>query len=73
LCQLYPSLKNQQGQLRLYAHFKQATEGDMTGEKPGFTELVNRARYAAWAKLKGTPREEAMAAYVKRVERVTRA
>jgi acyl-CoA-binding protein len=58
--------------LRLYANYKQATEGDVKGEKPGFTDFVNRAKYEAWAKLKGTPTEEAMKAYVKLVERVTR-
>ncbi len=58
--------------LRLYAHYKQATDGDVAGEKPGFADFVNRAKYEAWAKLKGTPREEAMKGYVKLVERVTR-
>jgi acyl-CoA-binding protein len=58
--------------LRLYAHYKQATEGDVKGDKPGFTDFVNRAKYEAWAKLKGTSPEEAMKAYVKLVERVTR-
>jgi len=59
--------------LKLYAHYKQATEGDVKGEKPGFTDFVNRAKYEAWAKLKGTSPDEAMKAYVKLVERVTRA
>ena len=58
--------------LRLYATYKQATDGDVKGEKPGFTEFVNRAKYEAWAKLKGTSPEEAMKAYIKLVERVTR-
>ena len=58
--------------LRLYANYKQATEGDVKGEKPGFTDFVNRAKYEAWAKLKGTPRERAMEGYIKLVERVTR-
>ena len=58
--------------LKLYANFKQATEGDAKGEKPGFTDFVNRAKYEAWAKLKGTTPEEAMRAYIKLVERVTR-
>ena len=58
--------------LKLYAHYKQATEGDVKGEKPGFTDFVNRAKYEAWAKLKGTSPEDAMKAYVKLVERVTR-
>ena len=51
--------------LRLYAHYKQATEGDVAGDKPGFTDFVNRAKYEAWAKLKGTSPEQAMAAYIK--------
>jgi len=58
--------------LKLYAHYKQATEGDVTGEKPAFTDFVNRAKYEAWAKVKGMKAEEAMAAYIKLVERVTR-
>lgn len=58
--------------LKLYAHFKQATEGDVAGDKPGFTEFVNRAKYEAWAKLKGTSADKAMQDYIKLVERVTR-
>jgi acyl-CoA-binding protein len=58
---------------KLYAHYKQATEGDVAGEKPGFTDFVNRAKYEAWAKLKGTPADKAMEGYIKLVERVTRA
>ena len=58
--------------LRLYAHYKQATEGDVVGEKPGFTDFVNRAKYEAWSKLKGMGAEDAMKAYIKLVERVTR-
>lgn len=58
--------------LKLYAHYKQATEGDVKGDKPGFTDFVNRAKYEAWAKLKGTSSEKAMEDYVKLVERVTR-
>ena len=58
--------------LRLYAHYKQATEGDVKGEKPGFTDFVNRAKYEAWAKLKGASPDEAMKAYIKLAERVNR-
>ena len=58
--------------LRLYAHYKQATEGDVAGDKPGFTDFVNRAKYEAWAKLEGMGAEDAMKAYIKLVERVTR-
>ena len=58
--------------LKLYAHYKQATEGDVAGDKPGFTDFVNRAKYEAWAKLKGTATDKAMQDYIKLVERVTR-
>ena len=58
--------------LKLYAHYKQATEGDVAGDKPGFTDFVNRAKYEAWAKLKGTSADKAMEGYIKLVERVTR-
>ena len=56
--------------LRLYAHFKQSTEGDVTGDKPGFTDFVGRAKYDAWAKLKGISKDAAMTAYIKLVDRV---
>jgi diazepam-binding inhibitor (GABA receptor modulator, acyl-CoA-binding protein) len=58
--------------LKLYAHYKQATDGDVTGERPGFTDFVNRAKYDAWAKIKGMSKDDAMTAYVKFVERVLR-
>jgi diazepam-binding inhibitor (GABA receptor modulating acyl-CoA-binding protein) len=58
--------------LKLYAHYKQATEGDVAGDKPGFTDFVNRAKYEAWAKLKGTSPDKAMEGYIKLVDRVTR-
>ncbi|MBL8513284.1 MAG: acyl-CoA-binding protein [Betaproteobacteria bacterium] len=56
--------------LRLYAHFKQASEGDVSGDKPGFTDFVGRAKYDAWAKIKGMSQDDAMKAYVKLVDRV---
>lgn len=58
--------------LRLYAHFKQATDGDVAGDKPGFTDFVGRAKYDAWAKLKGISTDDAMSAYIKLVDRVLR-
>lgn len=54
--------------LKLYATFKQGSNGDVEGKRPGFTDLVGRAKYDAWAKLKGTPQEEAMQQYVDLVE-----
>lgn len=57
--------------LRLYALYKQATEGDVTGSRPGFTNPVGRAKYDAWAKLKGTPPEAAQEQYVAIVSDLT--
>ncbi|HAS50710.1 MAG TPA: acyl-CoA-binding protein [Gammaproteobacteria bacterium] len=54
--------------LKLYAGFKQGSSGDVEGKRPGFTDLVGRAKYDAWAKLKGTPQEEAMQQYIDLVE-----
>lgn len=58
--------------LRLYAHFKQATEGDVSGDRPGFTDFVGRAKYDAWAKITGMSQDDAMTAYIKLVERILR-
>lgn len=54
--------------LKLYACFKQGANGDVEGRRPGFTDLVGRAKYDAWAKLKGTTKEEAMQQYIDLVE-----
>ncbi len=54
--------------LKLYATFKQGSNGDVEGKRPGFTDLVGRAKYDAWAKLKGMPKEEAMQQYIDLVE-----
>jgi len=56
--------------LRLYALFKQGSEGDAHGEKPGFFDFVGNAKYEAWEKLKGMPRDEAMTKYVELVKRL---
>jgi acyl-CoA-binding protein len=54
--------------LRLYALFKQGTEGDAHGDKPGFGDIVGKYKYDAWAALKGTPQETAQQQYVELVE-----
>lgn len=53
--------------LALYAHYKQATEGDVSGKRPGMTDFKGRAKYDAWAKLKGTDAEQAKHGYVTKV------
>jgi diazepam-binding inhibitor (GABA receptor modulator, acyl-CoA-binding protein) len=50
--------------LRLYGLYKQATEGDATGRRPGFTNPVGRAKYDAWAAVSGTGRADAEERYV---------
>ncbi|MFL1456316.1 acyl-CoA-binding protein [Marinobacter sp. DUT-3] len=50
--------------LEFYALYKQATEGDVSGKRPGMMDFVGRAKYDAWAELKGTSGEEAMQKYI---------
>jgi acyl-CoA-binding protein len=54
--------------LRLYALFKQATQGDCTGPRPGLLDMVGRAKYDAWKALEGTTKEAAMEQYIALVE-----
>ena len=54
--------------LELYSYFKQASEGDVTAERPGAFDFVARAKYDAWAARKGIKRDVAMLGYVKLVE-----
>ena len=53
--------------LSLYALYKQATEGDASGKRPGFTDFVGRAKFDAGAELAGTSPEEAKATYIAKV------
>lgn len=54
--------------LKLYALFKQATTGDVTEKKPGFSDMIGRAKWDAWNGLKGTGKEDAMQQYVDLIE-----
>ncbi len=54
--------------LKLYALFKQATAGDVEGKRPGFTDMVGRAKFDAWDALKGTASPDAMQQYVDLIE-----
>jgi diazepam-binding inhibitor (GABA receptor modulating acyl-CoA-binding protein) len=53
-----------EAKLALYGLYKQAVEGEVQGKRPGFTDMVGRAKYDAWAKVKGLSREEAMRKYI---------
>ncbi len=56
--------------LKLYALYKQASEGDVKGKRPGMLDFVGQAKYDAWTKLKGTSKDKAMQAYVDLVEKL---
>lgn len=56
--------------LQMYAWFRQATDGDVSGKRPGMLDPVGRFKYDAWARIKGMSREEAMQAYIDQVNKV---
>ncbi|MFK2905701.1 acyl-CoA-binding protein [Dyella ginsengisoli] len=56
--------------LKLYALFKQGSEGDVQGPQPGFFDFVGTAKYEAWAQLRGIERDEARRRYIALVERL---
>jgi len=55
--------------LKLYALYKQATQGDANGEQPGSFDFVRRAKFDAWSAIKGTSGEDAMRQYIELVAR----
>jgi diazepam-binding inhibitor (GABA receptor modulating acyl-CoA-binding protein) len=54
--------------LKIYAMYKQASAGDVEGKRPGFTDMVGRAKWDAWNEFKGKSSDEAMQAYVDLIE-----
>ena len=52
-----------QTMLKLYALYKQGISGDVEGKRPGFTDMVGRAKYDAWAGVKGKTADNAMQEY----------
>lgn len=59
--------------LFLYAHFKQASAGDVSGKRPGMLDVVGRAKYDAWAKLEGLSQKDAEAKYIAKVQALLKA
>ena len=53
--------------LRLYALYKQGSAGDNAEKKPGFSDMVARAKWDAWDKLKGMSQDDAMGQYAELV------
>jgi len=54
--------------LKLYALYKQGSAGDVDGKRPGFTDMVGRAKWDAWNELKGQSQDEARQAYIDLIE-----
>jgi diazepam-binding inhibitor (GABA receptor modulator, acyl-CoA-binding protein) len=54
--------------LKIYSLYKQGSIGDNTEAKPGFTDMVGRAKWDAWNKLKGMSQKDAMQEYVDLIE-----
>ncbi|MBB5390954.1 MULTISPECIES: acyl-CoA-binding protein [unclassified Herbaspirillum] len=50
--------------LKMYGLYKQGSNGDVSGERPGMTDFVARAKYDAWAALKGTAQADAQQQYI---------
>lgn len=54
--------------LKLYGLYKQSTSGDVSEAKPGFSDMIGRAKWDAWNGLKGTAKDNAMQQYVALIE-----
>lgn len=54
--------------LKIYSLYKQATAGDNADPKPGFTDMVARAKWDAWKKLEGTSTDEAKSQYIELID-----
>jgi len=63
-----PERPDNQTLLKLYALFKQASTGDVEGKRPGFTDMVGRAKWDSWNEIKGTSKDEAMKQYIALIE-----
>lgn len=50
--------------LKIYALYKQSSSGDNADKKPGFSDMVARAKWDAWSSLKGISQEDAMQQYI---------
>ncbi|MCF6239967.1 MAG: acyl-CoA-binding protein [Bacteroidales bacterium] len=56
--------------LKLYSLYKQATEGDVNGERPGGFDFKGQAKYDSWESLKGKSKEDAAQEYIDLVNKL---
>jgi len=61
---LLPAKPDNDTLLKIYSLFKQGSVGDVQGDRPGMMDFVGRAKYDAWASLKGKTKEAAQQAYI---------
>jgi diazepam-binding inhibitor (GABA receptor modulating acyl-CoA-binding protein) len=54
--------------LKLYGLYKQGSSGDADGKRPGFTDMIGRAKWDAWNELQGQSQDEAMQGYIDLIE-----
>ncbi|TVQ40311.1 MAG: acyl-CoA-binding protein [Wenzhouxiangella sp.] len=66
--QQLPERPDNDTMLTLYALYKQGSQGDVSGDKPGFFDFVGVAKYEAWQKRQGMSQDEAKQKYVELVE-----
>ena len=59
-----PERPNNMALLKLYALYKQGSAGDVQGDRPGITDFVARAKWDAWAALKGLSQDQGMQQYL---------
>lgn len=57
--------------LQLYALYKQGSDGDVSGPKPGMFDFVAAAKYGAWEKLEGLDLDEAKQKYIDLVQKLS--
>ena len=50
--------------LKLYSLYKQGTDGDVTGSRPGMLDIKGRAKWDAWQSIKGLSAQQAQRQYV---------
>ncbi len=63
-----PDKPDNQTLLQIYALYKQATVGDVDSKRPGFADMVGRAKWDAWNGLKGKDMPSTMQEYVDLIE-----
>lgn len=62
-----PLKPSNEDKLSMYALFRQAKDGDVSGKRPGMLDPVGRFKYDAWAKLQGMSQDDAMQQYIDKV------